>query len=147
MGIVGNAAPGLEVTCEICTYVYWLQASGASGYATPAYSPGVSRGTSMRDSIASQSPAVSRGASMRDASVRGTSMRDPLSREVLSTQSESVTDERSHGPEAHESDQGSDRTYDDTEEAAWVEEDVPGVYLTLTNLTGGGRELKRVRFR
>jgi hypothetical protein len=32
-------------------------------------------------------------------------------------------------------------------EAEWVEQDEPGVYITLTSLLGGGRDLKRVRFR
>jgi hypothetical protein len=31
-------------------------------------------------------------------------------------------------------------------EAEWVEQDEPGVYITLTSLPGGGRDLKRVRF-
>lgn len=29
----------------------------------------------------------------------------------------------------------------------WVEQDEPGVYITLTALPGGGKDLKRVRFR
>ncbi len=32
-------------------------------------------------------------------------------------------------------------------ETEWVEQDEPGVYITLTSLPGGGRVLKRVRFR
>lgn len=32
-------------------------------------------------------------------------------------------------------------------EAEWVEQDEPGVYITLTALPGGARDLKRVRFR
>jgi hypothetical protein len=32
-------------------------------------------------------------------------------------------------------------------ETEWVEQDEPGVYITLTTLPGGGRDLKRVRFR
>ena len=32
-------------------------------------------------------------------------------------------------------------------EAEWVEQDEPGVYITLTALPGGGKDLKRVRFR
>ena len=32
-------------------------------------------------------------------------------------------------------------------EAEWVEQDEPGVFITLTALPGGGRDLKRVRFR
>ncbi|KAJ8751148.1 hypothetical protein K2173_016329 [Erythroxylum novogranatense] len=31
-------------------------------------------------------------------------------------------------------------------ESEWVEQDEPGVYITLTSLTGGGKDLKRVRF-
>ncbi|KAJ4827177.1 hypothetical protein Tsubulata_025271 [Turnera subulata] len=31
-------------------------------------------------------------------------------------------------------------------EAEWVEQDEPGVYITLTSLPGGGKDLKRVRF-
>lgn len=34
-----------------------------------------------------------------------------------------------------------------TEEANWVEHNEPGVYITLSSLPGGGREIKRVRFR
>jgi len=32
-------------------------------------------------------------------------------------------------------------------EKEWVEQDEPGVYITLTALAGGARDLKRVRFR
>lgn len=32
-------------------------------------------------------------------------------------------------------------------EAEWVEQDEPGVYITLTSLPGGIKDLKRVRFR
>lgn len=32
-------------------------------------------------------------------------------------------------------------------EMEWVEQDEPGVYITLTALPGGGKDLKRVRFR
>lgn len=32
-------------------------------------------------------------------------------------------------------------------ESEWVEQDEPGVYITLTALPGGGKDLKRVRFR
>ena len=32
-------------------------------------------------------------------------------------------------------------------EAEWVERHEPGVYVTLTTLPGGARDLKRVRFR
>lgn len=32
-------------------------------------------------------------------------------------------------------------------ESDWVEQDEPGVYITLTALPGGGKDLKRVRFR
>jgi hypothetical protein len=32
-------------------------------------------------------------------------------------------------------------------EAEWVEQDEPGVFITLTALPGGARDLKRVRFR
>lgn len=32
-------------------------------------------------------------------------------------------------------------------ETEWVEQDEPGVYITLTALPGGGKDLKRVRFR
>lgn len=34
-----------------------------------------------------------------------------------------------------------------TEEAEWVEHDETGVYITLSSLPGGGKEIKRVRFR
>ena len=33
------------------------------------------------------------------------------------------------------------------QDAEWVEQDEPGVYITLTALPGGARDLKRVRFR
>jgi hypothetical protein len=33
------------------------------------------------------------------------------------------------------------------QEAEWVEQDEPGVYITLTALPGGATDLKRVRFR
>lgn len=32
-------------------------------------------------------------------------------------------------------------------DSEWVEQDEPGVYITLTALPGGGKDLKRVRFR
>lgn len=32
-------------------------------------------------------------------------------------------------------------------ETEWVEQDEPGVYITFTSLPGGGKDLKRVRFR
>jgi hypothetical protein len=32
-------------------------------------------------------------------------------------------------------------------DAEWVEQDEPGVYITLTAFPGGARDLKRVRFR
>lgn len=32
-------------------------------------------------------------------------------------------------------------------ENEWVEQDEPGVYITLTSLPGGAKDLKRVRFR
>jgi len=32
-------------------------------------------------------------------------------------------------------------------ETEWVEQDEPGVYITIRALPGGARELKRVRFR
>lgn len=34
-----------------------------------------------------------------------------------------------------------------TEKAEWVVLDEPGVYITLSSTSGGGTELKRVRFR
>ena len=33
------------------------------------------------------------------------------------------------------------------QEAEWVEQDEPGVYITLTSQSGGVKDLKRVRFR
>jgi hypothetical protein len=36
---------------------------------------------------------------------------------------------------------------DSKHESEWVEQDEPGVYITLTALPGGTRDLKRVRFR
>ncbi|RRT77910.1 hypothetical protein B296_00004445 [Ensete ventricosum] len=35
---------------------------------------------------------------------------------------------------------------DPDRETEWVEQDEPGVYITLTSLSGGARDLKRVRF-
>ncbi len=58
-----------------------------------------------------------------------------------------VTDYRPDESEARESDECSENTCDERDENSWVEEDVPGVYLTLVNLPGGRRDLKRVRFR
>ncbi|KAH9574064.1 hypothetical protein CY35_01G035700 [Sphagnum magellanicum] len=109
------------------------EVSGASDYATPAYSPGVLQGLSQGDSMKSSrtgfsSPSLS---SMRDAA---------------SIKAESVADERPHEAEAHENEESSEDTYDDDDENSWVEEDVPGVYLTLMILPGGARDLKRVRF-
>ncbi|XP_038719650.1 PH, RCC1 and FYVE domains-containing protein 1-like isoform X1 [Tripterygium wilfordii] len=44
--------------------------------------------------------------------------------------------------------QNGSRTKDDESrhDAEWVEQDEPGVYITLTSLPGGGKDLKRVRF-
>lgn len=36
---------------------------------------------------------------------------------------------------------------EDDLEREWVEQDEPGVYITIRALAGGGRELRRVRFR
>lgn len=36
---------------------------------------------------------------------------------------------------------------DSRNESEWVEQDEPGVYITLTSLSGGVKDLKRVRFR
>lgn len=36
---------------------------------------------------------------------------------------------------------------DSRNDAEWVEQDEPGVYITLTSLPGGVKDLKRVRFR
>ena len=36
---------------------------------------------------------------------------------------------------------------DSKPESEWVEQDEPGVYITLTALPGGARDLRRVRFR
>jgi hypothetical protein len=58
-----------------------------------------------------------------------------------------VTDDRPDEAEACESDECGENTCEERDENSWVEEDVPGVYLTLMNLPGGGRDLKRVRFR
>ncbi|KAM0947826.1 putative chromatin regulator PHD family [Dioscorea sansibarensis] len=41
---------------------------------------------------------------------------------------------------------GSQLTDADTTESEWVGQDEPGVYITLTSLPGGGKDLKRVRF-
>lgn len=129
------------------------QVSGVSGYATPAYSPQGSRGPSIRDSPACYGSGISRGASLRDTSSREASIREASIREsiresmrdAVSEVSDSVTNDRATETETNQSEEGSDRNFEG-EETTWVEEDVPGVYLTLKNLTGGGRELKRVRF-
>lgn len=42
---------------------------------------------------------------------------------------------------------GSQLTDADATVSEWVEQDEPGVYITLTSLPGGGKDLKRVRFR
>ncbi len=71
-------------------------------------------------------------------------------RDAASIKAESVADERPHEAEARENEESSEDTYDDDDdddENSWVEEDVPGVYLTLMILPGGARDLKRVRFR
>lgn len=86
----------------------------------------------------------SREASIREASIRE-SIRESM-RDAVSEVSDSVTNDRATETETIQSEEGSDRNFEG-EETTWVEEDVPGVYLTLKNLTGGGRELKRVRFR
>lgn len=39
------------------------------------------------------------------------------------------------------------RESDSRNENEWVEQDEPGVYITLTSLPGGLKDLKRVRFR
>lgn len=39
------------------------------------------------------------------------------------------------------------REGDSRSENEWVEQDEPGVYITLTSLPGGAKDLKRVRFR
>ncbi|XP_039118003.1 PH, RCC1 and FYVE domains-containing protein 1-like isoform X2 [Dioscorea cayenensis subsp. rotundata] len=41
---------------------------------------------------------------------------------------------------------GSQLTDADATVSEWVEQDEPGVYITLTSLPGGGKDLKRVRF-
>lgn len=136
-----------------------------SGYATPAYSPqgsrgpsssnwipagynsGSSRGASLRGTSSREAP--SRDAAIREAAMREAAMRESMReamRDGVSEVSDSVTNDRATETETIPSEEGSDRTFDG-EGTAWVEEDVPGVYLTLKNLSGGGRELKRVRFR
>lgn len=42
---------------------------------------------------------------------------------------------------------GRTREVDSRNENEWVEQDEPGVYITLTSLPGGSKDLKRVRFR
>lgn len=42
---------------------------------------------------------------------------------------------------------GRTREGDSRNENEWVEQDEPGVYITLTSLPGGAKDLKRVRFR
>ncbi|KAH8971628.1 hypothetical protein BDL97_02G153300 [Sphagnum fallax] len=110
------------------------ETSGASAYATPAYSP---RGSQV----------LSRGDSMK-SSRKGFSSAEVLAlRDGTGTiKAAAVTDDRPDESEARESDECSENTCDERDENSWVEEDVPGVYLTLMNLPGGRRDLKRVRF-
>ncbi len=110
------------------------QVSGVSGYATPAYSAGASRG-------------LSRGAPMKSFTAGFSSPAVSSMRDATSVKAESVIDETPNETEGHESEVGSEHIYDDVDENSWVEEDVPGVYLTIMNLPAGGRDLKRVRFR
>lgn len=42
---------------------------------------------------------------------------------------------------------GRTKEVDSRNENEWVEQDEPGVYITLTSLPGGAKDLKRVRFR
>jgi len=112
------------------------QMSGASAYATPAYSPRglicvLSRGDSMKSS------------GKRFSNVEVLALRD----DTGTIKAAAVTDDRPDESEARESDECGENTCDERDENSWVEEDVPGVYLTLMNLPGGGRDLKRVRFR
>ncbi|KAH9572493.1 hypothetical protein CY35_02G153800 [Sphagnum magellanicum] len=109
--------------------------SGASAYATPAYSPRglicvLSRGDSMKSS------------GKRFSNVEVLALRD----DTGTIKAAAVTDDRPDESEARESDECGENTCDERDENSWVEEDVPGVYLTLMNLPGGGRDLKRVRF-
>jgi Transcription factor regulating root and shoot growth via Pin3 len=64
------------------------------------------------------------------------------------------TTSSSHGDE-EETETDADRSEDmsvsisnaSDQEREWVEEDEPGVYITIRALPGGIRELRRVRFR
>ncbi|KAL3529964.1 hypothetical protein ACH5RR_009286 [Cinchona calisaya] len=64
----------------------------------------------------------------------------------------STTSNRSSGynkqghPEAVGRNWGRTREGDSRNENEWVEQDEPGVYITLTSLPGGAKDLKRVRF-
>lgn len=75
-----------------------------------------------------------------------------LNTQLLSNGS-STTSNRSSGhnkqahPEAMARNGSRTKESDSRSENEWVEQDEPGVYITLTSLPGGAKDLKRVRFR
>jgi hypothetical protein len=72
--------------------------------------------------------------------------------QLFSNGSSTVTD-RSVGHCKHSLSEAASRNGSKTKdnesrnETEWVEQDEPGVYITLTSLSGGAIDLKRVRFR
>lgn len=50
-------------------------------------------------------------------------------------------------PEVTTKNEARTKEFDSRNENEWVEQDEPGVYITLTSLPGGVKDLKRVRFR
>ncbi|KAL0926186.1 hypothetical protein M5K25_002395 [Dendrobium thyrsiflorum] len=66
---------------------------------------------------------------------------------LIATSAASSIGHRSRGGHSETTKNGSKLTDGDTnQESEWVEQDEPGVYITLTSLPGGVKDLKRVRF-
>lgn len=59
----------------------------------------------------------------------------------------SAVHNRQGNPEATMKNGGRTKDCDSRSENEWVEQDEAGVYITLTSLPGGVKDLKRVRFR
>lgn len=64
-----------------------------------------------------------------------------------STANNHTSGHKQEHPEAAPRIGGRTREGDSRNENEWVEQDEPGVYITLTSLPGGRKDLKRVRFR
>ncbi|GLT41767.1 hypothetical protein SLA2020_158100 [Shorea laevis] len=75
-----------------------------------------------------------------------------LSNSQLLSNGSSMTSNRSSGPNKQGNNESTIRNGSRAKEGEsrneneWVEQDEPGVYITLTALPGGGKDLKRVRF-